>query len=521
MFLFGLIALVSGALFGAVPTSIPQIILAANWLLEGNFLSKYKQLKSNTIFLVLISVYLLHLIGMLYTANINDGLNDLKIKMPLIILPIILFTTQAISKKELNWLFKFFFLSVVVSSICCFIVYLGYTKKTITDIRQASVFMSHIRFSLYIVFAICAMFYFVLKEISTYKKIILLFTICWLLYFLYKLQMVTGLSILFFLILLYGIIALYKYLNFKYAIILTSCLIAGLMYVSSVVYSSLTMYSPNNKLVTNKRLTKTINGHFYFHDTLYNLAENGNLTAININHYELFTAWNKRSALSLDRDYNKGYLNYYAALRYLASKGLTKDSVGVSKLTNDDVKNIEQGITNYKYTFNTGANARWREIVWEYTLYKRSENPSGHTLTMRFEFWKTAIHVIKANLIFGVGTGDIQNCLNKAYTDTKSQLSVDWHKRCHNQYLAITVAFGLCGLVLFLIYLCYPAITLQNNLHALFWPFFIIAIISFLTEDTLETQAGVTFFSLFYFMFLWLSQTKPASIKNKDADLKL
>ena len=62
IFLFGLIGLAAGMLFGTVPTSIPQIILAANWLLEKDFAWKWQQLKSNKIFWILTSIFLVHLL---------------------------------------------------------------------------------------------------------------------------------------------------------------------------------------------------------------------------------------------------------------------------------------------------------------------------------------------------------------------------------------------------------------------------------------------------------------------------
>jgi len=49
-FLFGLIGLAAGMLFGAVPTSVPQIILVSNWLFEGNFKNKWPQIKTNRFF---------------------------------------------------------------------------------------------------------------------------------------------------------------------------------------------------------------------------------------------------------------------------------------------------------------------------------------------------------------------------------------------------------------------------------------------------------------------------------------
>jgi O-antigen ligase len=202
-------------------------------------------------------------------------------------------------------------------------------------------------------------------------------------------------------------------------------------------------------------------------------------------------------------------------MRYLASKGLNKDSIGISKLNTDDVKNIERGNTNYKYDINSGLAYKWRELVWEYTSFKRNRNPSGHTLTMRLEFWKTATYIIKQNLLVGVGTGDVQDAFNQAYVETNSLLDMKWRLRSHNQYLAIGVAFGLIGLVVFIVYLMLPAFLLRDKLQYLYWPFLIIAMLSFITEDTLETQSGVSFFIFFQALFLWLAsfQTKTQALK--------
>jgi O-antigen ligase len=154
-------------------------------------------------------------------------------------------------------------------------------------------------------------------------------------------------------------------------------------------------------------------------------------------------------------------------------------------------------------------------LIWEYTKYKRGENPSGHTLTMRLEFWKTGSYIVHHNPIIGVGTGDIQDAFNDMYNYTNSKLDLVWRLRCHNQYLAITVAFGFIGLIVFLFYLFYPAIILRKQLHYLYWPFFLIAVLSFITEDTLETQSGVTFFIFFQTLFLWLASHNSSLQETK------
>ena len=104
IFLFGIIGLAVGMLFGTVPTSIPQIIIAVNWFLEKDFSLKWQRLKSNKIFWVLLSLFLLHLVGMLYTTNIDKGLDDLRNKAPLVVLPVLFFSVKPLSQKELNLL---------------------------------------------------------------------------------------------------------------------------------------------------------------------------------------------------------------------------------------------------------------------------------------------------------------------------------------------------------------------------------------------------------------------------------
>lgn len=505
IFLFGLIGLAAGMLFGTVPTSIPQIILATNWLLEKDFSWKWQQLKNNRIFWILVSLFLLHLLGMIYTENVQRGLDDLRNKIPLLVLPLILFSTKPLSYKELKLLFGFFFLSVFVSSICCYAVYAGYTKKVIVDVRGASIFMSHIRFSLFIAFAVIGLIYWSLKEQPFILKIVSLVTMAWLLFFMYKLEMVTGfLSLIIvgmFLLIIYSLKKLPKTVS---AFVLIFVLLSA-VFVIKQASESFHMFDKAPNSSSNILLEKTKNGRTYLQDTVFGIAENGTLITININDEELQNEWNKKSKIAFNSLDKKGNNLRYTLLRYMASKSLTKDSVGITALSQEDIGAIENGNTNYKYNLNSGLISRWRELIWEYTKYQRGENPSGHTLTMRLEFWKTGSYIVHQHPIIGVGTGDIQDAFNNMYNYTNSKLDLIWRLRCHNQYLAIAVAFGFIGLFVFLFYLLYPAFVFRKKLHYLYWPFFLIALLSFITEDTLETQSGVTFFIFFQALFLWLA----------------
>lgn len=511
IFLISLICLISGGLFGASLFSIGQIALAANWFLEGKYISKIKLLWSNTIFWVLISFYIWHLVGMLYTHNTSNGLADLGSKVPLLILPILFFSTKPLTNKEFQLLMHSFYVAVILSSLYCFYVFLGCTPRVIIGARDACIFMSHIRFALFIVLAISGLVYSFIKEQQKSLKLLYILGIIWLLFFMYKLELMTGFACLAAVAFVFLIVILFNKLQKTLALFISALVFALFIFLGFSLKFHLTMFNATPSLPSNTLLTETANHRIYLQDTAYQLAENGTLIGINISDEELQNEWAKRSSINYKQTDKKGNELRYTILHYLASKALTKDSVGLTQLKNQDIKNIEEGFTNYNYCSHGSIINRWRELVWEYTKYKRGENPSGHTLTMRLEFWKTALHIINQQPLLGVGTGDIQDSFNTAYVDTHTKLDKKWWLRCHNQYLATTVAFGLVGLIVFLFFLIYPAYQLRNHLHLLYWCFLIISLVSFITEDTLETQAGVTFFAFFNCMFLWLGYSDKKS----------
>jgi O-antigen ligase len=176
--------------------------------------------------------------------------------------------------------------------------------------------------------------------------------------------------------------------------------------------------------------------------------------------------------------------------------------MGVWKLSENDMQNIRNNVTNYQLPEWSYLHKRIYELVNEYDEFKNKRHVNGHSLSMRLYFWSTAVHVIGQNFFTGVGTGDVQAALNKAYKETHAPLKEEWYKRPHNQYLTIAVALGIFALLLFLFILIYPFVSLRKYLPILYLPFFAIAVISFFVEDTLETQAGVTFFAFFNSFFV-------------------
>ena len=98
-----------------------------------------------------------------------------------------------------------------------------------------------------------------------------------------------------------------------------------------------------------------------------------------------------------------------------------------------------------------------------------------------------------------------------------SALESQYRYHAHNQYLGICVALGLIGFIIFIVGLIYPAIVLSGFKDYYFGIFFLIMIISMFSDDTLETQAGVTLFAFFYSLLLCGCRKvdkMPANVSN-------
>jgi len=491
-------------LFGVVPTSLPQTILFINWIIEGNFTEKYNLLKGNKIFWILSSVFLIHLLGLINTTNIDLGLLDIRVKMPLMLFPLVFFSSKPLNKKETDLLFGLFIIGIILSSFWCIYYYYSHA---LDDIREASRFMSHIRFGLYIILGICTLIDFIRRSEKIVDRIISIFIIIYFLGFMIYFGLVTGLIMLGMLSILFIIYLIIKQ-NVKIKV-------AGLLVLAIGAFLTfwfITDEWKKNNFVdqssANSIKQTSASGRKYF-DVGDNMkTENGFYMARNIQYEEIYKEWPKLSKVGVLTEDKKHNPILWTILRYMTSKGLTKDSVGLHQLSKSDVNNIERGIVNYKYAEASALRIRIKDFLTEYQDYKNGANPSGNTMLMRFEFWKAAIYIIKRNVWVGVGTGDVKAAFEKAYLRTETKLTHEWRLRSHNQFLAITVAFGVFGLAVFVFSLIFPLIVLRKKLSGLYFAFIFISLLSFFTEDTLETLSGVSFFAYFNSLFLWFGFNK-------------
>jgi O-antigen ligase len=79
--------------------SMAEIFLAANFLAEGKYKEKFNSLKSDRFALLNLSLFFMLIIGLLYTSDYAYAMKDIRIKLPLLLCPIIFSTTSKMSKK--------------------------------------------------------------------------------------------------------------------------------------------------------------------------------------------------------------------------------------------------------------------------------------------------------------------------------------------------------------------------------------------------------------------------------------
>jgi len=115
----------------------------------------------------------------------------------------------------------------------------------------------------------------------------------------------------------------------------------------------------------------------------------------------------------------------------------------------------------------------------------------------RMAVWFTAREIIKNNLIFGVGTGDVKDALMEGYRKHNFIPALEHKFNAHSQYLQTFITLGLVGFLLLLATLVFPAVRALCMKQDLYLIFLMIFAMNILFESMLEIQQGVIFYAFF------------------------
>lgn len=507
LFLFGyefyLILLLGIAAFlplAKIVISIGAIAVSAHWLFAPKLKERVASFFSNKIALITTLTFFLYAVGLIYSSDLNYGLRDLRIKLPLLCFPVVLSSHHKIKKNHFKWILILFVAGTLFSTIYDYLAYLDLVpaKKVIKNVRDISQFLSHIRLSLMIVLCLFIIPFLVKKD--PFLKTLGLITFIWLAFFLSIIESGTGLII--------GVTTLFFvsiYLLFDrnklYALIPLGILF---IFVGAVAYNLSSTYK-KIKYPPQEKNAQTSLGNSYDSKAPFVFYDNGNFSDQYFCEKELIKGWNEISNVP----YNPSVANIL--IRYMTSKGYKKDYEGVKKLSSEDIKNIEEGIPNYLQAENNLMN-RLYVLMFEVDGYFSGAAVEGNSLSQRIVYWKVGKEIGQKKLWLGHGTGDVKKAFQNHYKENQV-ISKRYQLRSHNQYISTFIAIGIIGVFLFLITLIIPlqySVKRRNYFHLVFLS---IALLSFLSEDTLENQIGVFFFSFFNALFLF--QTPKTFLAKK------
>lgn len=512
VYFVGLSLLVVGMPLSTAMMSIGDMIIFGAWLFDRNLIQKTKSFLNNKVALTLSVLFLLHVFGLAYTTNFNYAYDDLRTKVPLLIFPLVFCTMPSFTSKEIRYILYLFVLAVLFSLSTSFFIL--YTKE-LSDSRMAFPFGSHIRIGILAYLSICILLFYSFFSplptnkfrIVTHLGIVLILTTLML-----GLELMSAWILVLSSALILLFIAIFKSYKLKTKIIFSSITLVLLILGFTYIFQ-LTKNYRNAPEITLKSLPKiTNNGGVYQHLLKDYPIENGSYIGSYMCRDELKSTWNERSSMQFDSCDKSGQPIEFTILRYLNSKKLTKDREGVLSLKTEDIKNIENGIANINYIGGIGFKKKLFKILWELSLYETKGDIKGQSIFQRFELWKTSIKIIADHPIFGNGTGDVPDVFHAKLLEEKSLLA-DSKMRSHNQFLSITIAFGLVGLVIFLVALLYPLSYKLVRSDFLYLSFILALLLSMLWEDTLETQLGLTIFAFFnaFYLFQHLQIQKQKS----------
>lgn len=501
----GLFILAFGVPMNKVLMSIGTIWLASNLLLKADFSNYWKRWKTNPIFWFILSTFVLHVLGMTYTENLAYAFRDMNTKLPLFVIPTALIAFP-IQKKYIDIILYGFLASLLMTSI---INFWNSTNQSIEDYRDLSLFGSHIRYSLLVVTGVLIAVYFWIKNRRLWFVYLLLSV--WFFYYTLISQVFSGYIAMAFLLLGFFLYFLQKVKRTSVRriagiLFLLFCIVVGKQSYNYVQESTI-------KYDFGDLPERTVYGHLYYHDTTAAWFENGHHVISYIAGDELRESWAKRSDVDFDTTFNEKYSLESILIRYMASKGLKKDRDGMLLMTDHDIQNVEKGVPTILNDYSP-IKRRQAKIKNEILQYLAGGDPDGNSLLQRIEHWKAGASILKNNWAFGVGTGDVQAAFDYAYENSTTQLDKENWNRAHNQFMTFWISFGVFGFLIFTgfwLWFLWQNIKL-NKLIGI--GFALIAIASFLSEDTIETQQGVTYISL----FLGLCSLMNASELNKTKE---
>jgi hypothetical protein len=413
-------------------------------------------------------------------------------------------SSSPISQQNTRRLLGVYILTVTIAAIVA-LLKLGFMDTFLfLDFRKVT-WIDHIPFSCQIAFVIWLVFYFILYgNISQIKKSLLIFLSLFLIMTLFALKSFN--AYLYFITMSFTalLMLLWKTKKRLLKFTLLGCLILISIFPVLYVYHCVQKFYNITEYNEHEIEKYTVHGNPYHHNFKDKTKENGNYTGLFLCEEELIPLWDACSCKSYYSKTSDGYPFSCVIIRYMTSKGLTKDAAGFAQLSQKDIENIENEIPNYIYAENKfGVYPRIYETIWEYDQYCIDKNPNAKSFVQRIELARLAGSIIKKHCWLGIGLGNNAQAYQDIISESQSQLTYQQTGSSHNQYLNYLIRFGIIGTLYILGVLTYVFLKGRKNHPFLITIFFVSMLVANFGDANWETFIGINFFSFFLCFLMW------------------
>jgi hypothetical protein len=490
--------------------SLGQLLLVGNLLVRGivkrDLGHRLRAALTSAPVLVLLSFYVLHVVGLLWTDDLQWGLDLCRILAPVVVFTIFLQASPPLDEDELRWLLLLGAWSTIAVTLWC-----GWDVGMLdpgVDYRDLSCFISHIRLALLLCFAVCVFAHY--WPAALWKRLLHAVAIVWSLHFVARLGSIAGATIL----LLVALVWTWRWSSrarppMRWA--MRGFLVLVPLLMTIYLWSCVRDFDRIQPGINNTLLQATAGGaplsprshQPAARERLVRLAQHQReRTVPGVGTAEQAALQrrgrSRRSAFEHDHPLSGIHRRHqgFGGAHVPARSRSAADRGGHPSIHHGD---------------RSGLRERIDEVLFELERYRATGDPSGYSLAMRLEFWKAGSTIAREHWIAGVGTGDTQKAFNAQYDRMGSALSPRWRLRAHNEYLTLWISFGAFGFIWCMIAWIWPALRTGAFRRPLFVAWAIAFAISCLTDDTPETQAGATFFAFFYCLFVFGLPPVPSS----------
>jgi O-antigen ligase len=127
---------------------------------------------------------------------------------------------------------------------------------------------------------------------------------------------------------------------------------------------------------------------------------------------------------------------------------------------------------------------------------------NNEILEPRVVRWELAMQLVKKAPLTGYGNGSEKGLLKQLYFDNKLFISYLNEFNAHNQYLSFLLKAGIAGLLIYLYILFFGFALAVKQKDFLFLGFMIIIAVVSVSENILDVNKGIFFYSFFMSLFV-------------------